>query len=87
MDFLYHHHYLAVIHDQRGHGQTGKDSGDLGFFSNGNGWERVVSDVKEISGMLSHAMNDQHNTLWFGRAGGFVISQLRLIGCVKTIGS
>ncbi|PKM58834.1 MAG: alpha/beta hydrolase, partial [Firmicutes bacterium HGW-Firmicutes-4] len=24
MDFLYQHHYLAVIHDQRGHGQTGK---------------------------------------------------------------
>ena len=52
MDFLFQHHYLAVIHDQRGHGQTGKDSGDPGFFASGDGWARVVSDVKEISGML-----------------------------------
>ncbi|MEL7659526.1 alpha/beta hydrolase [Acetobacterium wieringae] len=55
MNFLFHNHYLAVTHDQRGHGQTGKDAGNLGFFSSGNGWERVVSDVKEISGALKEA--------------------------------
>lgn len=58
MDFLYQHHYLVVIHDQRGHGQTGKDSGDLGFFSSGNGWKRVVADVREISFMLKESYPD-----------------------------
>ncbi|MDD3306640.1 MAG: alpha/beta hydrolase [Acetobacterium sp.] len=58
MDFLYQHHYLAVIHDQRGHGQTGQDSGDLGFFSSGNGWAQVVSDVREISSMLKYTYPD-----------------------------
>lgn len=58
LDFLYNNSYLVVIHDQRGHGQTGKDTGDLGFFSSGNGWERIVSDVKEISGMLKDTYPD-----------------------------
>lgn len=52
LDFLYHNHFLAVILDQRGHGQTGKDSGHLGFFTSGNGWERVLKDVNEISAVL-----------------------------------
>lgn len=49
MNFLYHNHYLAVAHDQRGHGLTGKQSGEMGFFASGNGWKRVVSDVRELS--------------------------------------
>jgi alpha-beta hydrolase superfamily lysophospholipase len=51
-DFFYANNYIAIAHDQRGHGQTGRDSGDMGFFSSGNGWERVVQDVKEISWSL-----------------------------------
>ncbi|AWW26017.1 alpha/beta hydrolase [Acetobacterium sp. KB-1] len=58
MDFLYCHSYLAVIHDQRGHGQTGIDSGNPGFFDSSNGWKRVVADVREISGMLKEIYPD-----------------------------
>jgi len=48
-DFLYEHHFMAVAYDQRGHGKTGRESGTLGCFSDENGWQRVVSDVKELS--------------------------------------
>ena len=51
-DFFYSNNYIAIAHDQRGHGQTGRDSGDMGFFSSGNGWKRVIQDVKEISWSL-----------------------------------
>lgn len=53
-DFLYTQGYIVVAHDQRGHGQTGIESGSMGFFSSGNGWDRVVLDVKE----LSHSMKE-----------------------------
>jgi alpha-beta hydrolase superfamily lysophospholipase len=51
-DFFCSNNYIVTTYDQRGHGQTGQDSGELGFFSSGNGWERVVQDVKEISWSL-----------------------------------
>ncbi len=78
MDFLYHHHYLAVIHDQRGHGQTGKDAGHLGFFSSGNGWERVVSDVKEISGMLKESCPELPLFI-IGHSMGSVVTRTAII--------
>jgi alpha-beta hydrolase superfamily lysophospholipase len=51
-DFCYKNHYLLVAHDQRGHGQTGLDSGEMGFFASGNGWNRIVADVREIAAFL-----------------------------------
>lgn len=48
-NFLYENNYIVIAHDQRGHGQTGIDSGDMGFFASGNGWKRIVADIKEIS--------------------------------------
>ncbi|WP_373482035.1 lysophospholipase [Acetobacterium sp.] len=78
MDFLYQNHYLAVIHDQRGHGQTGQDSGDLGFFSNGNGWDRVVSDVKEISGMLKNTYPELPLFI-IGHSMGSVVTRTAII--------
>ena len=78
MDFLYQHHYLAVIHDQRGHGQTGRDSGNLGFFASGNGWERVVFDVKEISGMLKESYS-QLPLFIIGHSMGSVVTRTAVI--------
>lgn len=78
MDFLFQNHYLTVIHDQRGHGQTGQDSGDFGFFSSGNGWERIVLDVKEISGMLKDSYPDLPLFI-LGHSMGSVVTRTAVI--------
>ena len=57
-DFLYEHHFMAVALDQRGHGKTGLESGDLGFFAHENGWQRVVGDVRELSLLIKNAHRD-----------------------------
>lgn len=78
LDFLYHNHFLAVILDQRGHGQTGKDSGHLGFFASGNGWNRVVTDVKEISAMLK-SIYPELPLFIIGHSMGSVVTQHAVI--------
>lgn len=57
-DFLCKHRFIAVAHDQRGHGKTGLESGSMGFFSDENGWQRVVLDVKELSLLLKDTHPD-----------------------------
>lgn len=57
-DFLYEHHFMAVAHDQRGHGKTGLESGTPGFFAEKNGWQRVVSDVRELSLLIKREHPD-----------------------------
>lgn len=78
LDFLYNNHYLAVIYDQRGHGQTGLDSERLGFFSSGNGWDRVVTDVKEISAMLK-SMHPELPLFIIGHSLGSVVARHAVI--------
>ncbi|WP_067841432.1 alpha/beta hydrolase [Amphibacillus sediminis] len=50
--FLNHHGILVYAHDQRGHGQTGEKMGIMGFFSENEGFERVVDDVNEINAFI-----------------------------------
>ncbi len=77
-DFLYTNNYIAVAYDQRGHGQTGIDSGDMGFFSSGNGWERIISDVKEISCSLKESYPDLPLFL-IGHSMGSVVARNAVI--------
>ncbi|AFA48439.1 alpha/beta fold hydrolase [Acetobacterium woodii] len=78
MDFLYNNNYLAVAHDQRGHGLTGKRTGELGFFASDNGWERVVSDVRELS--LSFKEAYPHLPLFIiGHSMGSVVTRHAVI--------
>lgn len=48
-DFLSSQNFMVFAHDQRGHGKTGIDANALGFFSEENGWQRVVHDVHEFA--------------------------------------
>lgn len=77
-NFLYEHHFMAIAHDQRGHGKTGLESGTLGFFANENGWQRVVSDVRELSFLI---MEDHPKLPLFilGHSMGAVVTQSCII--------
>jgi len=47
METLAANGYVAVIHDQRGHGESVKSKEDLGFMFKG-GWKAMVEDVKVV---------------------------------------
>ncbi|WP_115028335.1 alpha/beta fold hydrolase [Acetobacterium bakii] len=77
-NFLYEHHFMAVALDQRGHGKTGLESGDLGFFAPKNGWQRVVMDVKELSLLIKNAHPDLPLFL-LGHSMGSVVARSCII--------
>jgi len=52
MEFLASRGYVAVIHDQRGHGASVKSEKDLGYMYDG-GWKAMVEDVKVVNDWAS----------------------------------
>lgn len=46
--FLAEHGYIVVLHDQLGHGKSVPDEAHLGFFSEENGWEKAVQDIRSL---------------------------------------
>ncbi|WP_307337641.1 alpha/beta fold hydrolase [Metabacillus malikii] len=45
---------VVIGNDHRGHGETGRNSGKLGFIAEENGFERIVLDVKELNEHIHH---------------------------------
>jgi alpha-beta hydrolase superfamily lysophospholipase len=68
---------IAVqAHDHRGHGRTARNEQELGFFAEGNGWQRIVDDLKE---QLSDARQRYPGLkiILFGHSmGSFVTQQI-----------
>ncbi|MDO4288182.1 MAG: alpha/beta hydrolase [Eubacterium sp.] len=48
-DFLCRRNLVVYAIDQRGHGATGLSQDSLGFFAETDGWQRIVSDIGELS--------------------------------------
>ena len=46
--FLAEHGFIVVMHDQLGHGKSAPDEAHLGFFSEENGWEKAVQDIRSL---------------------------------------
>lgn len=46
--FLTEQGFLVVAEDHLGHGETGADTRDRGFFAHKKGWKTVVDDVQEL---------------------------------------
>lgn len=47
--FLTKNGYAVYANDHRGHGKTAGSVENLGFFSEKDGWQKVVNDVKQLS--------------------------------------
>lgn len=54
-DALFRQGYASYIIDQRGHGQTGREKGPLGHFSDSDGWKAVISDIRELCFIAKNA--------------------------------
>lgn len=49
--YLAENGYIAVAHDQLGHGRSAKDDDSLGFFCEEDGWGKVLQDVRKLHDM------------------------------------
>lgn len=77
-NFLYQQGFLVILHDQRGHGKTGEEYENLGFFTADKGWFRVVDDAFEFGSFFKN----QHPDLPFfivGHSMGSIVTRSLLI--------
>ncbi|MDI6743458.1 MAG: alpha/beta hydrolase, partial [Smithella sp.] len=44
--------YMVYANDHRGHGKTAGTQDNVGYFANENGWERVVKDMHDLTGII-----------------------------------
>lgn len=68
MEYLANKGYLCVIHDNRGHGKSIKDSSYLGHFHEG-GYEALVEDIRTLYMMIKDKVSDVPYIL-FGHSMG-----------------
>lgn len=66
--------YFVTVHDHRGHGQTVELNGQLGYFADDEGFDRVVEDVYEIIQHYSVG-RDVPETILFGHSMGSFIAR------------
>ena len=55
MEFLADNGYASVIHDHRGHGESIRSDGDLGYFYEG-GYMAMVDDIRAVTGMTEQEL-------------------------------
>ena len=51
-EFLVQHGYVVCGNDHLGHGNSVNDSSELGYFSEENGWQCVVSDLYALTKIM-----------------------------------
>ncbi|KGR84802.1 alpha/beta fold hydrolase [Lysinibacillus odysseyi] len=66
--------YFVSLHDHRGHGKTVDRGGQLGFFSERKGFERVVRDVFEVTQLVRKG-RDLPPMILFGHSMGSFIAR------------
>lgn len=70
--FLSNKGYEVVVPDHRGHGETGKQAGKLGYFADDQGFERVVDDCNELIHLHTMNQNDKKIILLGHSMGSFL---------------
>lgn len=66
--------YFVTIHDHRGHGKTAEMNGKQGYFSDNNGFHRVVQDVYEVI-QYFQMEHKAYETILFGHSMGSFIAR------------
>ena len=64
--------YFVSMHDHRGHGQTVDRGGQLGFFAQQKGFERVVRDVFEVTQLIRKNRDLPQMILFSHSMGSFI---------------
>ncbi|HKM43732.1 MAG TPA: alpha/beta hydrolase [Limnochordia bacterium] len=64
--------FIVVAGDHRGHGKTGEKSGVLGYFSDNDGFDRIVQDLSAINGWISKKYPDLPRVLMGHSLGSFL---------------
>jgi len=78
--------------DQRGHGRTAKNPENFGHYSDKNGWETILDDLKKFTALINK-QNNNTGVFLFGHSAGsffardFVISDNKNIKGVVLSGS
>ncbi len=72
--FLCDNDIVVYIHDHRGHGETAKNNGTIGYIGKINGFQRVVLDLRNC---IQHAKNNYPGvkTILLGHSFGSFVSQ------------
>ncbi|WP_227935919.1 alpha/beta fold hydrolase [Alkalihalobacillus deserti] len=78
---------MIYVNDHRGHGRTGEKSGLLGHFNDKNGFERAVTDLKEINEYIHHNHQDVPVFLMGHSLGSFLVRRFvqKYNGVVKGV--
>ncbi|HMV50613.1 MAG TPA: alpha/beta hydrolase [Blastocatellia bacterium] len=71
---LTEHGYIVFANDHRGHGKTAQSLEELGYFSDENGWQRVLKDIEQIS-QVARRDYFGHPVVLFGHSMGSLIAQ------------
>lgn len=66
--------YIVYGHDHRGHGRTAKTTEETGYFSDENGFDKVVDDVKQFTDFI-HEENPHVPIILFGHSMGSFIAR------------
>lgn len=48
-EFLVENNFIVYGHDQRGHGETGREQGKFGYFAKEKGFQKITEDLYEIT--------------------------------------
>lgn len=92
MEYLSEHGYLTVIHDMRGHGESVKEPGDLGYFY-GGGADAAIRDVESVRAYVEEGVHEELPYILIGNSLGSLvvrgyiqhrdehIDKLVLLGC------
>lgn len=64
--------FIVSGHDHRGHGKTAEKNGQLGFFAEQDGFERVVEDVREVLVQVREDIGDVPLILFGHSMGSFI---------------
>ncbi|WP_313891170.1 alpha/beta hydrolase [Psychrobacillus sp.] len=70
--FLVSRGFIVSGHDHRGHGNTAAKNGQLGYFADSNGFERVTEDVREVLGKVREDITDVPLILFGHSMGSFI---------------
>ncbi len=66
--------YAVLTYDQRGHGETGKLSGEFGYFAKNNGWNHLVKDCLSMVTLIKSEYPGVKSVL-FGHSMGSIVAR------------